>query len=126
MLEDTIFDARAELKRRRNILERYIGQPVAIKRQHLTTGIRKHGTPVTGVLVDVKRTRAVIQFGEPTTKRPAWLNAVMQPPPRPRDVFGETGEWLVPIGQILLPGSIEADPRQLPLISDAAEMAVAQ
>lgn len=77
-----------ELARRRAILNRSIGEPVQLKREHVKPKDPLRGQQ--GVLLDVKRTRALLDFGD-------------------------QGEWFVPVKYVLLPGSTEPDPRQIEL-----------
>jgi len=72
----------AEVRRRRELLKRHIGETVRTKAK---SKARKVGER--GVLLDVKRTRALIDF--------------------------DGCEWFVPMMMIQLPGSVEPDPRQL-------------
>lgn len=87
-----------ELARRRRILGRYIGEPVCVKRRHLSAPV-----PGIGMLVDVKRTKAIVRFGPDAIKG--------------KNVFGESGEWSMPIEFLLLPDSVEPVPGQLEFIS---------
>lgn len=91
---------KAELQRRRRILWQYIGAHVRLKRDAETTRDFVKGRP--GVLVNVNRTRCQVdfvtfdQYGAPAL---------------------ENGEpvkqtWNIPIDMVLLPGSVEPDPRQ--------------
>lgn len=103
---------KVELTRRRTILIEHIGGAVHVKREFLSQRERKLGS-IVGTLVDVKRSRAKLQFGDPRPPRPSWL-----PPEPPRhDVFGISGEWFVPIHWLLLPGSHEPLPGQLELFA---------
>ncbi len=77
-----------ETQRRREILFRHIGDAVQLKASLLKPGDRLRG--LTGILLDVRRTRASIDFGP-------------------------HGRWNVLIDSILLPGAVEPDPRQQPL-----------
>jgi hypothetical protein len=71
--------------------------------------------PVVGTLVDVKRTRAVLRFAD----LPEYtFYDQLDKKPQPKAVFGETGEWIVPIEHLLLPGSVEPLPGQRELFED--------
>lgn len=82
--------SRQELDRRREILQRAIGESVAIKRDTLKRGhcLRNRR----GVLSDVRRTRCTI-------------------------LFDDVGEWTVPIAAVWLPFSLEPLPGQLSLFA---------
>ncbi len=82
--------ANPELDRRRTILNRSIGERVQLKRAHVKTKDPLRGR--LGVLLDVKRTRALIDFDE-------------------------LGRWSVPVEHLLLPGSTEPDARQIGLFA---------
>lgn len=98
-----------DLKRRRTILARHIGEHVTLKRQHREV---KHA-PNVGVLVDVKRTRAVVRFGEQEPE-PTFFDSLhdgnRKTPQKP--VFGVFGRWTLPLDWLLLPGSTEPLPGQ--------------
>jgi hypothetical protein len=81
-----------DTKRRAVTLSRYIGEEVTFKSSY--SGLPK-GWPrdLSGILLDVKRTRVLIDFG------PSY------------------GEWLFPITAILLPGCIEPLPGQRELFA---------
>lgn len=82
----------AELERRRRILGCYVGAEVQLKPDRLKPKDPLRG--VVGILRDVKRKRAEIDYGPPI------------------------GVFIVPIPWILLPGSIIPDPRQRPLFDE--------
>ncbi len=115
-MDSITLDPAAELKRRRQILNYHIGGKVQIKRSCLSTRERKSGLPFVGTLVEVRRTKASIRFGEPV---PPWSNDTEGVPWQPA-IFGLFGQWSVPINWILLPSSIEPLPGQLALIIDVA------
>ena len=76
-----------DLSFRRSLLFRHVGERVTIKRQH-----RQRKDPGTSAeLLDVKRSRALVRFDN-----------------------GE--DWWLPIPHLLIPGCVESDPRQLPLL----------
>ena len=76
--------AKLELRRRRQILERHIGDSVSVKRAlRQKRGLHE---PVIGLLTDVKRTRVLLQFTEPIEDS-NWLVKAEQPKP----IFGAVG-----------------------------------
>ena len=77
-----------DLQRRRTILCCHIGGEVQLKTSQCKRTDPLRG--LTGILLDVRRTRASIDFGP-------------------------HGRWNVLIDSILLPGAVEPDPRQQPL-----------
>ena len=97
-----------DIKRRREILARHIGEHVSVKRQHREV----KDAPNVGVLVDVKRTRAVVRFGEPLPDRTFDFIHDGSPKPKPKAVFGVSGQWTMPLDWLLLPGSVEPLPGQ--------------
>lgn len=80
-----------ELDRRRLLLFHAIGDHLQLKREALKPKHVLHGR--SGELLDVRRTKATIDFAD-------------------------AGKWNVPIVEVLLPGSIEPDPRQRDLFVD--------
>lgn len=78
----------ADLRRRRAILQHHIGDQVALKREVIARQPNFRG--ITGRLEKVNRVKAVLDFPE-------------------------LGLWDFPITSILLPHSIEPDPRQMDL-----------
>jgi hypothetical protein len=82
----------AELSRRRRILARHIGYELCIKRGYLRPKDRLCG--LVGRLVEVRRTKAILDFGEPGG-----------------------GQWNVPIIAVLLPYSCEPAPGQRELFA---------
>lgn len=77
-----------ELDRRRLILSRAIGCRLQLKCKYLKRSDPLRGER--GELIDVRRTRATLRFGE-------------------------LGDWDIPIVEVLLPHSVEPDPLQRPL-----------
>ena len=92
------------LRQKRIEFFRYIGCEVEIKRAHVGK-LPSH----IGLLVDVKRSRAVIEF-------PGVTKEIVT-----HDRFGAstahivTAAWFVPLNFLLFPGCVESDPRQMEL-----------
>lgn len=82
----------AELERRRRILFRHIGDEVQLHPGKLELEDPLWG--LCGILRDVKRKRALIDYGPPV------------------------GVWYVPIDEVLLPGAVVPDPRQKALFNE--------
>lgn len=78
----------AEIKRRRGILQHYIGTEMHIKRAYLRPADALRGVP--GLLLKVHRTRCEMDFGS-------------------------LGVWVIPVNQVLMPWSTEPDPKQTEL-----------
>jgi len=81
-----------DIKRRRAILQRHVGNVVTLKRDSQTR-IRQQIRGLPATLLDVRRSYAELRFE------------------------GINQGWLIPIEYILLPGSVEPDPRQRKLFS---------
>jgi hypothetical protein len=79
-----------DLTRRRKILWSHTGRQVAIKREFADRVPRIYGR--LGMLVDVMRTRARLDYA-------------------PEDAE-DREQWDIPISWLILPGSMEYDPRQ--------------
>ena len=96
-----------DLHRRREILLRHVGATLSIKRE-----FRARAKFADARIVAVNRSRVVVNFpDEPLKVVTDFFGAKKQTPV----------EWTLPITWLLLPGSIEPDPRQLPLIAEALE-----
>ena len=94
--------------RRRRIFIRHIGELVEVKRAYVRRFPADHAT-----LVEVKRTRAIVQFLDAPLRRvkagPLGIDEKLVPE-----------EWAVPLEWLLLPGCVESDPRQMDLFGEAA------
>ena len=91
----------AELNRRREILSPHIGHRVEFDRAHLRLAERAIAGRFAGVLIEIKRQRAVVRF----PGRPGWSLAALQ---RVRVKSSDYAVWSVPVEWVLLPG-VELD-----------------
>ena len=95
-----------DTKHRRQLLDRHVGETVEIRREHIRELPADHAK-----LIDVKRTRAVVQFPNAPMLRvksgPFGLS------------YNVPEQWTVPLDWLLLPGCLESDPRQQPLFVEA-------
>lgn len=98
----------SELARRRRILSAHIGELITFRREHTPRDLE---APLVGLLNGVNRTRAIVCFGGPETSPFGWVLH------HPDDKFGVSGEWLVPIAHLILPGSVEPLPGQRELFA---------
>lgn len=95
---------------RRNILFRHVDHDVQIRRQFVAKCNNWH----TVKLVDVKRTRAVVQFPDAPIRKITTGRFGLEVKLVPE-------VWTIPLDWLLLPGCIEPDPRQLPLFGEASD-----